>query len=155
MSNLGRPTVLCKSGAVAPVVPAGVIVAFTGTVAPSGWVFCDGSNGTPDLRNRFIVGAGAAYAVGASGGVDSHSVSNHQHTYATHTHSGSGFTLNATTQSTTDYYSTGTGKTLATYTHKHTFTWPGQTTTDSSGLGGSGSVDNRPAFFSLAFIMKA
>ncbi len=41
------------------VVPAGVIVAWSGLLVniPSGWVLCDGNNGTPDLRDRFIVGA--------------------------------------------------------------------------------------------------
>lgn len=40
------------------VVPAGVIVSYTGTTAPFGWAICDGTNGTPDLRSRFIVGTG-------------------------------------------------------------------------------------------------
>lgn len=35
---------------------------------PEGWVLCDGNNGTPDLRNRFVVGAGGDYAVGDTGG---------------------------------------------------------------------------------------
>ena len=36
-----------------------------------GWHFCNGSNGTPDLRDKFIAGAGGAYAVGATGGTNS------------------------------------------------------------------------------------
>lgn len=35
---------------------------------PSGWAICDGTNGTPDLRNKFVVGAGSTYTMGASGG---------------------------------------------------------------------------------------
>jgi len=35
---------------------------------PAGWGLCDGTSGTPDLRDRFIVGAGGAYNLGAVGG---------------------------------------------------------------------------------------
>ena len=40
-------------------VPAGGIILWSGNIAsiPEGWVLCDGSNGTPDLRDRFVVGA--------------------------------------------------------------------------------------------------
>jgi hypothetical protein len=50
----------------------GIIALWSGTVAaiPSGWALCDGANGTPDLRDRFIVGADAASA-GTSGGTAS------------------------------------------------------------------------------------
>lgn len=40
-------------------------------VAPTGWLICDGSGGTPDLRDRFIVGAGLSYAVTQTGGAAS------------------------------------------------------------------------------------
>lgn len=51
-------------------VPLGTIVMWSGIVAsiPESWALCDGTNGTPDLRNRFIIGAGGAYAPGAVGG---------------------------------------------------------------------------------------
>ncbi|WP_206540330.1 hypothetical protein [Caballeronia zhejiangensis] len=53
----------------------GIIAMWGGAVTdiPRGWVLCDGTNGTIDLRGLFVVGAGAAgskYAVGAKGGVD-------------------------------------------------------------------------------------
>lgn len=38
---------------------------------PAGWVVCDGQNGTPDMRGRVPVGAGGQYALGATGGADS------------------------------------------------------------------------------------
>lgn len=43
----------------ATIIPSGVIVLWSGSIAsiPSGWYLCNGSNGTPDLRNRFVVGA--------------------------------------------------------------------------------------------------
>lgn len=57
-------------------IPAGVIVMWSGTASaiPSGWALCDGTNGTPDLRDRFVVGAGSTYAVGAKGGEATHTL---------------------------------------------------------------------------------
>ena len=52
-------------------VPAGVIVAFHGSVIPSGWAVCDGLNGTPNLQDRFIIGASNSRAAGSSGGESS------------------------------------------------------------------------------------
>jgi len=48
----------------------GMIVLWYGAIVdiPAGWVLCDGTNDTPDLRDKFIVGAGGGYAVGATGG---------------------------------------------------------------------------------------
>lgn len=54
-------------------IPSGFIGMWSGAVdqIPEGWLLCDGQNGTPDLRDRFIVGAGNAYAVGENGGATS------------------------------------------------------------------------------------
>lgn len=51
-------------------VPSGVIAVWYGDAGsvPNGWVVCNGSNGTPDLRNRFVVGAGGSYTQGTTGG---------------------------------------------------------------------------------------
>jgi microcystin-dependent protein len=48
----------------------GAIVMWSGSTLdiPQGWKLCNGLNGTPDLRNRFIVGAGNLYNVGDTGG---------------------------------------------------------------------------------------
>ena len=57
------------------VVPQGVILMWSGSVAtiPVGWALCDGTGGTPDLRDKFIVGAGTggSYGVGDTGGATS------------------------------------------------------------------------------------
>lgn len=79
--------------------PSGGIVMWNGTTLniPSGWALCDGTNGTPDLRDRFIVGAGRNYSVNAIGGADSVSLTEsqmpaHSHSMSSagdHGHSGS------------------------------------------------------------------
>ena len=50
--------------------PTGGIIMWSGSTGsiPTGWALCDGSNGTPDLRSRFILGAGGTHSVGESGG---------------------------------------------------------------------------------------
>ena len=54
-------------------VPSGIIAMWSGTNAtiPTGWNLCDGTNNTPDLRNRFIVGSGDTYSTDDTGGSDS------------------------------------------------------------------------------------
>jgi len=54
---------------------SGFIGMFSGSIGsiPSDWALCDGTNGTPDLRDRFVVGAGSTYSVGATGGATTHS----------------------------------------------------------------------------------
>ena len=52
-------------------VPIGGIMPIAGGFTiPSNWALCDGTNGTPDLRDRFIVAAGTIYAAGSTGGSD-------------------------------------------------------------------------------------
>jgi hypothetical protein len=48
----------------------GVIAMWSGSLdkLPPSWCLCDGTNGTPDLRDKFVVGAGGGYTVGAKGG---------------------------------------------------------------------------------------
>lgn len=60
---------------------------------PFGWLLCNGLNDTPDLRDRFIVGAGNNYGVGTTGGEATHTLSvaelpSHNHTFigTSHTH---------------------------------------------------------------------
>ena len=84
-------------------VPSGIIAIWSGSTAsiPTGWVICDGTNSTPDLRDRFIVGAGSTYAVAATGGANTVTLSasempSHNHTVTgntgpsgNHNHNGS------------------------------------------------------------------
>lgn len=76
--NTSAPTKLEWSGGL---VPIGMIIIWNGSVVtiPSGWQLCNGTNGTPDLRDRFVVGAGGSYAVGDIGGATSTNLL-HSHT---------------------------------------------------------------------------
>ena len=68
---------------------AGMIMMYTGSSAPSGWAFCDGNNGTPDLRDKFIVGADPASSddeypglgIGQTGGSPNAVLIAHSHSY--------------------------------------------------------------------------
>lgn len=76
-----------------PALPTGTIALWFGSVAsiPPGFTICDGTGGTPDLRDRFIVGAGSTYPVDATGGSVNHS---HPFTGDGHSHDiGAGFDL--------------------------------------------------------------
>jgi len=63
-------------------IPSGGIIIWSGAQAaiPAGWLLCNGANGTPDLRDRFVVGAGNLYGVAASGGSRDAIVVTHTHT---------------------------------------------------------------------------
>ena len=52
----------------------GMILLWSGSIAtiPAGWAICNGTAGTPNLMDRFVVGAGSAYAVGSTGGTTTH-----------------------------------------------------------------------------------
>lgn len=49
-------------------VPIGTILMWNGTTIPEGWVLCDGSNGTPDLRGRFPIGETSDFPLNTTGG---------------------------------------------------------------------------------------
>jgi hypothetical protein len=61
---------------------SGMIILWSGSVVsiPAGWLLCNGASSTPDLRDRFVVGAGSTYAVDATGGSATASLPSHTHT---------------------------------------------------------------------------
>jgi len=153
--------ILQNAPAVSGTIPSGLIAIWSGSTGsiPSGWVICDGTNGTPDLRNSFILGAGNTYAVGATGGSTDAIVVSHTHTAtstSTVTDPGHFHTTNAT------YYGSGgpaatsggsnlpTGATINSATTGITVA----TSTTNATAGVSGSGANMPPYYALAFIQK-
>ena len=114
--------------------PTGAIILWSGAenAIPTGYVLCDGNNSTPDLRDRFVVGAGNSYSVAATGGATTDTVS-------------------VSISGTTGNNANGTGR--ATYmscannhlwSHSHSF----------SGSG-SDTVNTLPPYYALCYIMKS
>jgi len=141
-------------------VPSGMIAMWSGSVAtiPSGWYLCNGSNSTPDLRDKFVVGAGSTYAVADTGGSANAIAVSHTHTASStvtdpgHNHT-SGTTAYAGQQvlqagaqggsapnGSVQVISATTGITVA-------------TTVNSAGS--SGTNANLPPYYALCYIMKA
>ena len=126
-------------------VPSGGIIMWSGTIAsiPTGWYLCNGSNSTPDLRNRFIVGA-----VADSAGVASTTVTDP--VTPTYTKSGNGqLPSTSVNVSATAHLTLGAGTVIATSTGGST-----ANTVSMSGSFGTGSL-NVATYFALAYIMKA
>jgi hypothetical protein len=154
--------------AIANGIPSGAIVMWSGSIAsiPSGWFLCDGANSTPDLRNRFIVGAGSTYAVAATGGSADAIVVSHTHT-ATSTVSDPGHNHKPSTEGTTGGFATNqpalpylvsrSGVDGGPYTSINTTTSATNITvaTTVASAGSSGTNANLPPYYALAYIMKA
>jgi microcystin-dependent protein len=136
----------------------GMIILWSGSIAsvPSGWALCNGSNGTPDLRDRFVVGAGSAYAVAATGGSANAIVVSHTHTASSsvtdpghaHTVYGGNFASISNTARTPLQNSGAANVTSAPAT-----TGISVSTTVNS-AGSSGTNANLPPYYALAYIMK-
>jgi hypothetical protein len=170
-ASLGTNTtqIATTAFAIANGVPSGSIVLWSGSIAsiPTGWVLCNGSSGTPDLRNRFVVGAGSTYAVAATGGTADAVVVSHTHSVSdpTHTHgvydpghvhglpsvlignynAETGRTDGAQAQTVNATYSAVTG--IGIY---GAYTGISVATTGVSGTGA-----NLPPYYALAYIMKS
>lgn len=135
-------------------VPPGLISLWSGSIVsiPSGWNLCDGSNGTPDLRNKFVVGAGSTYTVGATGGSANAVVVAHTHTASVsdpgHTHNFPGVG--------SPPYLAGTGASYSLYPMDRTSysATTGISVTNSS-TGVSATNANLPPYYALAYIQKA
>ncbi|TAK66879.1 MAG: hypothetical protein EPO24_01050 [Bacteroidetes bacterium] len=149
-------------------IPIGGIIMWSGSIGsiPSNWAICDGTNGTPDLRGRFVVGYSSADAdyssVGNTGGLKAVTLTTAQ--MPSHNHTGTTSTNGSHTHRWNNGLEgddSGTGGSHAEYTriggfrddaiaaagdHNHTFT--------TSTVGSDQAHENRPPYYTLAFIMK-
>lgn len=107
----------------------GMIVLWSGAIVdiPTGWHLCDGTTGTPDLRDRFIVGAGTTYNPGDAGGANTH----------THTFTGDGHS---------HLFPAGSALGAGPVFDDNTASTQVTGTTDAS--------NNLPPYYALAYIMK-
>jgi hypothetical protein len=153
--------ILQNSTAVGDTIPAGLIAIWSGSTGsiPSGWVICDGSNGTPNLRDSFVIGAGNNYAVGAAGGSADSIVVSHTHTATsvvtdpTHLHSMDRF-LGSLGGPNTAYVGDNSGAGAATSQNTVAASTGITVATTNQSTGTSGTGANLPPYYALAFIMK-
>jgi hypothetical protein len=142
--------------AVASVLPTGMILLWSGSIGsiPAGFLLCDGNNSTPDLRNRFVIGAGSTYSVNQTGGSADAIVVSHTHTATvtdpTHTHTV--VVANQGAQNLAGGGGAGSNTTPATLTTAAAST--GISVANST-AGTSGTGANIPPYYALCYIMKS
>jgi hypothetical protein len=145
----------------APSIPSGCILIWSGSVGsiPSGFVICDGTNGTPDLRNSFVLGAGNSYTVGQTGGSTDAIVVSHTHT-ATSTVTDPGHLHNSGVNFANTNTGSETGISSGTFSGIYQTTIASANTgisvaTTNQATGTSGSGANMPPYYALCYIMKS
>ena len=135
------------------IAPVGSIIMWSGATdsIPEGWTLCDGTskNGytTPDLRNRFIVGAGGSYAVGDTGGVNQVALTLNQIPSHTHKYVFTGADVEGSYKKSNFFYNQD----------NHYSTLVNTNQTLSAGGDANGNAvphENRPPYYALCFIMR-
>jgi len=143
-------------------IPTGMISLWYGSIGsvPSGWYLCDGTNGTPDLRDKFVVGAGSTYSVAATGGSTDAIVVSHTHTATStstvtdpgHLHS---YQYSGTAQSNGGPSGVASAVLQTANTATNTTGITVATSTTNASAGVSGTNANLPPYYALAYVMKS
>ena len=153
-------------------VPTGGIILWSGSIEaiPTGWLLCDGENSTPDLQDRFVVGAGDTYDVDGTGDgtlqLTEANLPAHNHTAtstSTSTVTDPGHDHNAKVENATPSaasggtrYPLGTGPAYyPTDTATTGITVSTSTTTTINNTGSGTAINIVPKYYALAYIMKA
>ena len=142
------------STSIGQAIPQGSIIMWYGAsnTVPTGWQICDGTNGTPNLRDKFIVGAGSTYPVTTSGGSADAVVVSHTHDI---TDPGHNHASNYDNRTPSGIDGGGAGSEIG----GSGYVWTFPTTTATTGIsintaGVSGTGANLPPYVALFFIMK-
>lgn len=127
-----------SSSAVEGGVPSGCILLWSGTTKniPDGWALCDGQNGTPDLRDKFVLGAGTIHTVGSTGGSETVTLTVSQ--LPSHSHNLRSYTgINSQSNA----YGLMPGSN-------------GSATKETNSTGNTNPHENMPPYYTLAYIIK-
>ena len=160
-------TQIATTAFVRDIIPAGIISMWSGSIAsiPSGWALCNGTNGTPNLVDRFVICAGSAYNVGATGGSKDAIVVSHSHTI---TSTATALSSTARIDLANPFNADGTRFTYSELGNRPGLDWASGSqsrvslnldhnhaiSSSASTTGSSGTDANLPPYLALAYIMK-
>ena len=137
----------------------GMIILWYGdtTNIPGGWVLCDGNSSTPDLRDRFVIGAGNNFNAGSTGGSNSVTLStsnlpSHRHFVVSNSLGGQNRTGSNVSANNQVAKGTGAGNLYESYNLASTGS--NASAGRSSAVGDGTAIDNKPAYHALCYIMK-
>ncbi len=134
--------------------PIGTIIAWENMSIPSGWAICNGTSGTPNLVDKFIMGAAEDGDVRTTGGATTHIHTNSStSTRTAHDHGGT--RLVSVGAGTSENSTSGSGLVVASVGHSHTATFLIATSdAHSHTVGDTGSASSLPRYIKRAFIRR-